>query len=71
MQSSCAHAVTDFDMCPARCSFATCDRPTYDFTTDPEYIFAVDVDRDQALKQGCLWCKHFLVNGPKKASQLE
>jgi len=66
MQTHCNHAVTDWDMCPARCSFALCDRPTYELTTDAALIFAPDIDRDQALKQGCLWCKFFLENAPRK-----
>ncbi|MCL2818583.1 MAG: hypothetical protein FWD41_02500 [Actinomycetia bacterium] len=66
MQTHCAHAVNDWDMCPARCSFAICDRPTYEFTTDPTLVFSPDIDRDATLKQGCLWCKFFLTNGPRK-----
>ena len=71
MQSGCPHAVTDFDMCPARCSFATCDRPTYELTSDPDLVFAGDVDRNQALKQGCIWCKFFLTNAPRLDGQTQ
>jgi len=69
MQTSCNHAITDWDMCPARCSFAQCNRPTYELTSDPALVFGSEVDRDQALKQGCLWCKFFLENGPKRTQE--
>ena len=68
MREACMHAVTDFDMCPAKCFFSACDRPTYEFTTDPDLVFDPTVDRSQALKQGCIWCKFFLANGPRRSA---
>lgn len=66
MRETCAHAVSDYDMCPTKCDFANCDRPTYELTIDPALIFDPTVDRDQALKQNCMYCKFFLTNGPRK-----
>jgi len=66
MQDTCGHAVSDWDMCPARCAYAQCDRSTYEFTSDPALVFDPTVDREQALKQNCLWCKFFLTNGPRR-----
>ncbi|MCL2024479.1 MAG: hypothetical protein FWG78_01680 [Coriobacteriia bacterium] len=68
MRDACMHALTEFDMCPAKCSFETCDRPTYEFTNDPELVFDATIDRNQALKQGCLWCRFFLTNAPRRTS---
>ena len=68
MQKICGHAVTDYDMCPLRCSFSVCDRDTHQQTTDPDLIFDETVDRDQALKQTCVYCEFFLKNGPRKAT---
>jgi len=53
-------------MCPTKCFFAACDRPTHELTTDPDLVFDPDIDRSQALKQSCLYCVFFLTNGPKK-----
>ena len=67
IQKDCQHAVTDYDMCPTKCFFAECDRPTHEITTDPNLVFDETVDRSQALKQSCLYCVFFLTKGPKKA----
>ena len=66
IQKECQHAVTDYDMCPSKCFFAACDRPTHEVTTDPELVLDPDIDRGQALKQSCLYCVFFLKNGPRK-----
>lgn len=66
MRSTCSHAEDDFDMCPTKCYFATCDRPTHELTVDPELIFDETVDRSQALKQNCIYCAFFLKNGPRR-----
>jgi len=68
IQKDCQHAVTDYDMCPSKCFFAACDRPTHEITSDPELVFDPDIDRSQALKQSCLYCEFFLKNGPRKAA---
>lgn len=65
MNTMCMHAVTDYDMCPSRCMFAVCDRPTHVLTSDPSLVFSAEIDRDQALKQMCIYCEHFLTRGPK------
>lgn len=65
MRKDCMHAVTDYDMCPMRCFFATCDRPTHVLTSDPELVFDPTIDRDQAIKQSCIYCEFFLKNGPR------
>jgi hypothetical protein len=65
MQGECPHAVEYFDNCPTKCAFATCDRPTYELTIDPALIFSPEVDRSQAIKDGCTYCAFFLQNGPR------
>lgn len=65
MRTLCMHAVTDYDMCPMRCAFATCRRTTHVHTSDPALVFAPNIDRSQALKQACHYCEHFLTHGPK------
>jgi hypothetical protein len=37
-------------------------------TTDPELIFTQEIDRGQAIKQGCIYCAFFLTHGPKVES---
>lgn len=68
MQSACPHPTVLKDMCPTKCAFAGCDRPTYEMTTDPALIFNPEIDRNQAIKQGCTFCAFFLTNGPKVGS---
>lgn len=68
MQKICGHAVTDWDMCPLRCSFSYCDRDTHVQTSDPELVLDPTIDRDQAIKQVCIYCEFFLKNGPRRAS---
>lgn len=65
MQATCAHTMSDFDMCPSKCDFSNCDRPTYELTIDPELIFDPSVDRSVAIKQNCIYCKFFLTNAPR------
>lgn len=65
MQAECPHAVEFFDRCPPQCAFAACDRPTYKLTVDPALLFADDVDREAAIKDGCMFCEFFLTRGPK------
>jgi len=65
MQAECPHSVDFMDNCPTKCAFATCDRPSYEMTTDPALIFDPTVDRDAAIKDGCKFCGFFLVNGPR------
>lgn len=68
MQAICPHAVTERDMCPSTCSFATCDRPTNELTSDPALVFDPTVDRNAARKQSCLYCAYFLKNGPRRST---
>lgn len=65
MQANCPHPTELMDRCPSKCAFATCDRPTYEMTVDPDLIFAVGVDRTKAIKDNCLYCAFFLRNGPR------
>jgi hypothetical protein len=65
MQSECPHSVDFEDNCPTKCAFATCDRPTYALTTDPELVFDPTVDRSAPIKDGCKFCAFFLTNGPR------
>lgn len=65
MQGECAHSVDFKDNCPTKCAFASCDRATYELTTDPALIFDPTVDRDAAIKDGCRFCGFFLANGPR------
>jgi hypothetical protein len=65
MQSTCLHH-TDFqDRCPTKCAFTKCDRPQHALTTDPELIFDTNVDREDAIKEACLFCEFYLKNGPR------
>jgi hypothetical protein len=65
MQATCPHAIDAAEKCPARCSFAACDRPTHDTTSDPALVFAPDIDRSAAIKEQCTFCGFFLTNGPR------
>jgi hypothetical protein len=65
MQAECPHPTVLHDRCPTKCAFAACDRPTYELTTDPGLIFSPDVDRNSAIKDGCLYCGFFLKHGPR------
>lgn len=49
-----------------KCAFSACSRPTYKFTNDPELMFSAEVDRDAAIKDVCMYCEFFLINGPRK-----
>jgi hypothetical protein len=69
VQEACKHAVTDFDMCPSRCTFAFCQLESHVLTTDPALVFDHTVDRSAALKQTCLYCEFFLKNGPRKPAK--
>ena len=66
VQETCRHAVSDYDMCPTKCYFGVCQRPTQKVTSDPALVFAPDIDRTQALKQSCIYCEYFLKHGPKR-----
>lgn len=68
MQRECPHCIEYFDNCPTKCAFATCDRPSYELTIDPELVFDPTVDRLKAIKDGCTFCAFFLHNGPRVAS---
>lgn len=65
MQATCPHPNEIGDPCPTKCAFATCNRETYELTTDPELIFCLDVDRSVVVKDGCKFCAFFLKNGPR------
>ena len=65
MQAECPHSSVIGDRCPTKCAFAACDRPTYELTTDAELIFDPTVDREQAVKEGCIYCAFFLRHGPR------
>lgn len=65
MQAECPHSVDFKDNCPTKCAFASCDRPSYEMTTDPALIFDPTVDRDVAIKDGCKFCGFFLTHGPR------
>lgn len=66
MESTCPHATSEEERCPARCAFASsCDRPTHALTWDPALIFAENVDRTAPVKETCLYCEFFLTNGPR------
>lgn len=67
MQANCLHA-TDFkDRCPTKCAFANCQRPSHAITSDPALIFDPTPDREQAIRDICMFCEFFLRNGPKVA----
>lgn len=65
MWSRCPHAVTDWDMCPIRCNFSQCDRPTHNLTSDVNLLLSAEVDRSKAVKETCVYCEHFLTHGPR------
>jgi hypothetical protein len=64
MQSGCVHAEKATEKCPSRCNFAQCYREVHVVTSDPALIFAPDIDRARAIKEGCEYCAHFLTHGP-------
>lgn len=66
MQSNCPHPDPIGDRCPTKCAFATCDRSSYTVTSDPALIFDPEVDREAAIKEGCLFCEFFLTHGPRR-----
>lgn len=65
MQAECPHFFQFDDNCPAKCNFAICQRSSYALSTDPELVFAADVDRSAAIKDVCLYCEVFLTKGPR------
>lgn len=66
MQANCAHETEFHDRCPTKCAFANfCHQPQHELTTDPELLFCGVIDRDQAIKETCLFCKYFLTQGPR------
>lgn len=65
MQAECPHSAQIGDRCPTKCAFAACQRPTYDLVTDPELLWDVSVDRSHAIKEPCLFCRHYLTRGPR------
>jgi hypothetical protein len=65
MQESCLHAKSPTELCPAKCNFAQCYRPTAGATSDPELVFDPSVDRTATIKENCLYCPFFLINGPR------
>jgi hypothetical protein len=68
MQSDCMHHTTYKDRCPAKCVFAnSCPRPTHVVTTDPDLLFDATLDRDNVIKETCLYCEFYLKNGPRQA----
>lgn len=67
MQATCVHADTPTERCPSRCSFARCDRSSAAVTSDPALIFDPQIDRTAAIKEACLFCEFFLVNGPRSS----
>ena len=64
MMSHCPHNEPGH-LCPARCAFSACDRPTHRQTSDPALIFEPWVDRSAAMKENCTYCEFFLCNGPR------
>jgi hypothetical protein len=67
MQAECPHHSVFEDQCPAKCAFAWCDRPNHAVTADPDLMFSAEIDRSAAIKESCITCEFFLVNGPKLA----
>lgn len=65
MWGRCPHAVSTWDMCPARCMFSKCDRPTHEECYDVDLLFDPAVDRMKAVKEVCTHCAHFLRHGPR------
>jgi hypothetical protein len=66
MQADCLHAKTPTELCPAKCNFSQCYRPMAAVTSDPAVVFDPDVDRTVVIKESCLYCSFFLVNGPRR-----
>lgn len=64
MMSTCPHN-NPGERCPARCAYATCDRPSHVASGDPMLVFDADVDRGAAIKEQCTFCEFFLKNGPR------
>lgn len=51
--------------CPVDCGFARCDRPTHKSVMDPLLMLDPTVDRNAAIKEGCLLCEYYLKHGPR------
>lgn len=66
MQAACLHATTFHDRCPSKCAFAVCHLSQHALTTDPALVFAVEPDREKAIKDACLSCAFFLTRGPRR-----
>lgn len=66
MQAVCLHATTLRDRCPSKCAFSPCDEPQHSRTSDPALVFAVEPDREKAMKEPCLYCAFFLTRGPRR-----
>lgn len=65
MQAGCPHAQDKSDLCPMRCAYAACMRPTYRLTSDPDLLFDPTIDRSAAIKEGCRYCEFFHAHGPR------
>lgn len=67
MQSRCPHPEEIGDRCPTKCAFANCQEPQRETTSDPNLVFDPDVDRDEAIKEECIYCAFFLTRGPRRS----
>ena len=66
MMGRCPHVVEDeFSPCPAECRYTDCYRPTHAIATDFHLLLDATVDRKAAVKEACMYCEHFLTNGPR------
>ena len=68
MQGECPHAVEFIDNCPTKCAFATCDRPTYELTIDPELIFGPTSTAARRSRTAACTARSSCTNGPAAAA---
>ena len=69
MMERCPHEVKDkYSPCPTECRYAECSRPQHVIATDVALLLDATVDRKTAVKGTCMFCEHFIKNGPRLAA---
>lgn len=69
MRERCPHAESAAEKCPMRCQYGRCTSPRHATPADPLSFLDPDLDRSGVLKEQCLYCAHFLTNGPRMAGE--
>lgn len=63
MMSRCPHNIPG-EPCPADCHFAACHRAIHEVCQDFAILLNPQRDYEQAVREVCRFCVHFLTLGP-------